>query len=291
MGPHHPECPQRLSAINDRLISSGLDMALRHYDAPLVDETLLAQVHDPDYLDDLERRSPSEGTVWVDADTTMCPHSLRAARRAAGAVCLGVDLVMAKETSRVFCGVRPPGHHAERDQAMGFCFYNNIVVGARHALEHHGLQRVAIVDFDVHHGNGTEHIVAGDDRVLFCSTFQHPFYPNSGDGPTADNVVNVPLPAGAGSDEFRAAVGEFWLPRLRAHQPQMLLVSAGFDAHAADDMAGLNLVDNDYGWIMQELVCLAAEQEFCPIVASLEGGYDLHALARSVEALLKAMLD
>ncbi len=291
MGPGHPECPERLSAINDRLIASGLDMALRHYDAPLVDDALLERVHDRSYLDDLEQRSPSEGTVWVDADTTMGPHTLRAARRAAGAVALGVDLAMAGEANRVFCGVRPPGHHAERNQAMGFCFYNNIAVGAYQALEHHGLERVAIVDFDVHHGNGTEHIVAGDDRVLFCSTFQHPFYPNSGDIPSAENVVNAPLAAGAGSDEFRMAVSEFWLPRLQAHRPQMLLVSAGFDAHLADDMAGLNLMDSDYGWVMEELVRLAAEQEFCPIVASLEGGYNLHALARSVEALLKAMLD
>ena len=291
MGPEHPESPLRLEAIRARLSLSGLLQQTMQADAKEAYDEALARVHPLRHLNALEKCLPKEGIVTLDSDTMMNPDSLKAARVAAGAVVRGVDQVFKRQADNVFCAVRPPGHHAEAADAMGFCFYNNIVVGARHALEHHGLQRVAIVDFDVHHGNGTEHIVAGDDRVLFCSTFQHPFYPNSGDGPTADNVVNVPLPAGAGSDEFRAAVGEFWLPRLRAHQPQMLLVSAGFDAHAADDMAGLNLVDNDYGWIMQELVCLAAEQEFCPIVASLEGGYDLHALARSVEALLKAMLD
>jgi acetoin utilization deacetylase AcuC-like enzyme len=290
MGHHHPEQPARLAAINDRLIASGLEMALRHYDAPLVTAQQLLAVHDADYLEALERSSPEQGIAWVDGDTAMNPHSLQAARRAAGAVVRAVDLVMSGEVSRAFCGVRPPGHHAERNRAMGFCFYNNIAVGALHALNAHGLSRVAIVDFDVHHGNGTEHIVAGDQRLLFCSTFQHPFYPHSGFDSTAANVVNATLPQGAGSEAFRAAVTDSWMPRLERFSPQLILVSAGFDAHQADDMAGLNLVDSDYGWVTEQLCAVASRHAQGRLVSSLEGGYDLHALARSVEAHLKACL-
>jgi acetoin utilization deacetylase AcuC-like enzyme len=290
MGHHHPEQPARLAAINDRLIASGLEMVLRHYDAPLVAMEQLRAVHDADYLAALERDAPEQGIAWVDGDTAMNPHSLRAARRAAGAVVRAVDLVMSGECNRAFCGVRPPGHHAERDRAMGFCFYNNIAVGALHAINTHGLSRVAIVDFDVHHGNGTEHIVADDERMLFCSTFQHPFYPHSGFDSTAANVVNIPLAQGAGSEAFRSAVIDGWMPRLEQFSPQLILVSAGFDAHQADDMAGLNLVDSDYGWVTEQLCAVASRHAQGRLVSSLEGGYDLHALARSVEAHLKACL-
>ncbi|HEY9148620.1 MAG TPA: histone deacetylase family protein, partial [Gammaproteobacteria bacterium] len=245
-GPHHPERPARLSAINDRLIATGLDMALHHYNAPLVSRELLEEVHDPAYVERLYEISPQEGLVWVEGDTAMGKHTLAAALRAAGATVLGVDLLMSGEASKVFCGVRPPGHDAERARAMGFCFFNNVAIGAHHALTGHGLERVAIIDFDVHHGNGTEDIYAGDDRVLLCSTFQHPFYPHTGDDCTAANVVNVPLPAGADGAAFRQAVEHCWLPRLAAFAPQMILVSAGFDAHQADYMAQLNLVDSDY---------------------------------------------
>jgi acetoin utilization deacetylase AcuC-like enzyme len=291
MGHHHPEQPARLAAIHDRLIASGLEMALRHYDAPLVTDAQLSAVHDAAYLRALAAKSPEEGIVWVDGDTAMNPHSLQAARRAAGAVVLAVDLVLAGESTRAFCGVRPPGHHAERDRAMGFCFYNNAAVGALHAINAHGLSRVAIVDFDVHHGNGTEHIVAGDDRLLFCSTFQHPFYPHSGFDSDAANVVNVALARGAGSEEFRRAVTASWLPHLDAFRPELILVSAGFDAHQADDMAGLNLVDADYGWVTGVLCEVAGRHSGGRLVSTLEGGYELHALARSVEAHLKAFLD
>jgi acetoin utilization deacetylase AcuC-like enzyme len=290
MGHLHPEQPARLSAINDRLIASGLDMALCHYDAPLVEDAQLGAVHDATYLAALEAQSPAEGIAWVDDDTAMNPHSLRAARRAAGAVVKAVDLVMEGVVSKAFCGVRPPGHHAERDRAMGFCFYNNIAVGALHALNAHGLSRVAIVDFDVHHGNGTEHIVADDDRILFCSTFQHPFYPNTGHECDSGNVVNVTLPQGAGGAEFREAVSSHWLPRLEAFAPELVLISAGFDGHQADPMAGLNLVDSDYGWVTEQLCSVAQHSASGRVVSSLEGGYDLHALARSVEAHLRAFL-
>jgi len=290
MGQHHPERPSRLSAINDRLIASGLDMALHHYDAPLVEREQLEAVHDAGFVEQIHAAAPAAGLAWLDGDTAMNKHSLDAALRAAGAVVYGVDLVMQGRAKNVFCGVRPPGHHAEHDKAMGFCLFNNVVVGAYHALNRHGLERVAIVDFDVHHGNGTEDMVAGDQRILFCSTFQHPFYPGTGTDCRALNIVNTPLAAGAGSAVFREAVTHYWLPRLEAFAPQLILVSAGFDAHQADDMGGLNLVDSDYGWVTRRLCAQAERSASGRIVSSLEGGYDLHALARSVEAHLKAFL-
>jgi acetoin utilization deacetylase AcuC-like enzyme len=290
MGHHHPEQPARLSAINDRLIATGLEMVLHRYDAPPVKRELLDAVHDSTYVDEVYAAAPAEGVIWLDGDTAMNKHSLHAALRAAGAVALGVDLVMAGKAKHVFCGVRPPGHHAEHHRAMGFCFFNNIAVGAYHALNQYGLERVAIVDFDVHHGNGTEDIVSGDERILFCSTFQHPFYPHSGYDSTASNVVNSPLPSGSDSKAFRTAVETHWLPRLETFEPQLILVSAGFDAHLADDMANMNLLDVDYGWVTRRLCEQAERSGNGHIVSSLEGGYDLHALARSVEAHLKAFL-
>jgi acetoin utilization deacetylase AcuC-like enzyme len=290
MGEHHPERPSRLSAISDRLIASGLDMALHQHDAPLVSRELLQAAHDPAYIERIFAASPDTGLVWIDGDTAMNRHSLNAALRAAGAVVLGVDLVMQGAANHVFCGVRPPGHHAEYAKAMGFCLFNNVAVGACHALNKYGLERVAIVDFDVHHGNGTENIFAGDQRVLFCSTFQHPFYPGSGCDCMAPNVVNTPLSAGADGAVFRQAVERHWLPRLESFAPQLILISAGFDAHQADDMGGLNLVDRDYAWVTRRLCEQADRSAAGRIVSSLEGGYDLHSLARSVEAHLKAFL-
>ena len=290
MGRHHPEQPARLSAINDRLIATGLEMILHQYDAPLASRDVLEAVHDTSYIDGIFAASPSEGMAWLDGDTAMNKYSLTAALRAAGAVVLGVDLVMEGKAKHVFCGVRPPGHHAERHRAMGFCFFNNIAVGAYHAINGYGIERVAIVDFDVHHGNGTEDIVSGDERILFCSTFQHPFYPHSGYDSRAANVVNTPLPAGSDGKVFREAVEAHWLPRLEEFHPQLILVSAGFDAHQADDMANLNLVDTDYAWVTRRLCEQADHSGNGHIVSSLEGGSDLHALARSVEAHLKAFL-
>ena len=265
-------------------------MILHRFDAVPVTRAQLEAVHDLAYIDSIYAAAPSEGLVWIDGDTAMNPHTLRAAELAAGAVALGVDLVMQGRSRQVFCAVRPPGHHAERHRAMGFCLFNNVAVGAYQALLQHDLERVAIVDFDVHHGNGTEDIVADDERVLFCSTFQHPFYPHSGYDSKAENVVNAALPAGSGSQEFREAVEAHWLPRLAEFAPQLILVSAGFDAHQADEMAGLNLVDADYTWITRRLCEQAAQSAQDRIVSTLEGGYDLHALARCVEAHLKAFL-
>jgi len=290
MGKHHPERPGRLSAISDRLIATGLDMALHHYNAPLVQRELLEAVHDPDYVATIFEASPEKGLVWIDGDTAMGSYTLKAALRAAGAAVMGVDLVMSGEASKVFCSVRPPGHHAERRRAMGFCFFNNVAIAAHHALTAHGLERVAIVDFDVHHCNGTEDIVAGDERILLCSTFQHPFYPHTGIDCDAANVINVPLPAGSDGAAFRQAVEQRWLQPLASFAPQLILVSAGFDAHQADHMAQLNLVDSDYAWVTRRLCEQADSSAGGRIVSSLEGGYDLHALARSVEAHLKAFL-
>ena len=288
MGVHHPEQPARLSAINDRLVASGLGLVLLHYDAALATDAQLRLAHSQSYIDGVRAASPAEGHVWLDGDTAMNPYTLGAALRAAGAAVEGVDPVLAGSARQACCAVRPPGHHPERARSMGFCIFNNIAIGAYHALNQHGLERVAIVDFDVHHGNGTEDIVAGDERILFCSTFQHPFYPHSGFDAQAPNVVNVPLPAGSGGTEFREAVTAGWLPRLQAFAPQLVLISAGFDAHQADDMAGLNLVDNDFFWVTRQLCEVADASAGGRIVSTLEGGYELHALARSVEAHIRA---
>lgn len=290
MGSFHPEQPARLSAINDRMIATGLDMALLHHDAPRATIKQLQGAHTAAHVNAIHDLAPSEGTAQIDGDTSMNSHSLEAALRAAGAAVLATDLVMSGQRGQAFCAVRPPGHHAEHERAMGFCLFNNIAVAAYHALGQHQLERVAIVDFDVHHGNGTEDIVRDDERILFCSTFQHPFYPHSGHDSTAANLVNVPLPAGSGSEAFRAAVDEHWLPRLEAFAPELILVSAGFDAHQGDPLANMNLVDDDFAWVTRRICEQAQRSAQGRIVSSLEGGYDLHALARSVEAHLKAFL-
>ena len=290
MGPYHPECPDRLAAINDRLIASGLDVYLRHYEAPPVTREQLLRVHSAVYLSEIEHASPSEGLHFLDPDTALNPHSLEAARCAAGAVVLATDLVMRGECRRAFCAVRPPGHHAERRRALGFCLYNNVAVGAMHALDRHGLDRVAVIDFDVHHGNGTEDVFSGDERVLMVSTFQHPLYPYSGADNPAPNMVNVPLPEGAGSIEFREVVREIWLPALEAFRPQLLFVSAGFDAHREDPLAGLRLVEGDYAWVTRELCHVAGKHAHGRIVSTLEGGYALSALGRSAAEHVKELV-
>jgi acetoin utilization deacetylase AcuC-like enzyme len=290
-GPHHPECADRLYAINNQIISSGLEYVVLHYDAPLATREQLLLVHDEAYVERVFGLSPKQGFVYVDGDTVMSPHSLQAALRAAGAGMFGVDLIMKGEANPVFCAIRPPGHHAERDQAMGFCLFNNIALAAAHALGHHRLERIAIVDFDVHHGNGTEDIFADDDRVLFCSSFQHPFYPFTGHDSDTRNLVDVPLPAGTRGPEFRKAVAEHWLPALDQFQPQFVFVSAGFDAHTLDDMSNLNLVESDYEWLTDELHGIAKRHANGRLLSMLEGGYEPGALARSVVVHLKALLD
>jgi len=290
---HHPERAERLAAIDDRLIASGLDLVVQHHEAPLATHDQLLRVHSRDYIEFIESSAPAgdEMICIDDGDTVMTEHSLAAARRAAGAAVLGVDLVATGRSWGAFCNVRPPGHHAEGARAMGFCIFNNVAVGAAHALAGHGLERVAIVDFDVHHGNGTEAIFAGDERVLFCSTFQHPFYPHTGHEAETPNLVDVPLPAGTGGDAFRAAIAEHWFPALEEFQPQMILISAGFDAHVEDEMSGFALTDEDYAWVTRELVRIAWSHASGRIVSCLEGGYALNALGRSAVAHIKALID
>ena len=219
----------------------------------------------------------------------MCPDTLEAAYRAAGAVVLAVDMVMKGEVENAFCAIRPPGHHAESARAMGFCIFNNVAVGVMHAIAAHGLQRVAIADFDVHHGNGTEQIFRDDPRVMLCSTFQHPYYPGCGADSGNDHIINVPLPAGTDGPAFRAAVEKHWLPTLERFQPQMLFISAGFDGHWEDDMGQFKLRESDYAWVTNELKKIAAKSAENRIVSVLEGGYVLHALGRSVLAHVKAL--
>lgn len=291
MGTHHPECPQRLTAINDHLIAQGIDAYFVQYEAPLATLEQMLRVHPPAHLERLKRASPEMGVVHLDPDTAMNPHTWQAALRSAGAGVMAVDLVMSGEVENAFCAVRPPGHHAEKTNAMGFCFLNNIAIAARHAVKAHGLERVAVIDFDVHHGNGTEDCLAGDPNVLMCSIFQHPFYPYSGADKPAENMCNVPLPGGSGGEEFRGVVQDIWLPRLREFKPQLILISAGFDAHIEDDMGGLRLVEKDFAWCTDQLMKLAREQCNKRIVSMLEGGYVMSSLARSVGAHLRVLAE
>ena len=293
MGSYHPECPQRLAAIQDHLIAQGLDAYLVPYEAPLVTREALERVHDPRYLDGLWQSAPATGLVHLDPDTAMNPATLTAAQRAAGAGVLAVDLVLSGEVGNAFCLVRPPGHHAGRANAMGFCFFNNIAVAAAHALAAHGLERVTIVDWDVHHGNGTEEIFRDNPRVQMVSIFQHPFYPYSGTENPPPHMVNVPLPARSGSSEFRQVVTDLWLPAIRDHRPQMLFISAGFDSHVEDDMGSLALREADYAWATVELVrtLRAINGGRAPVVSMLEGGYVLSSLARAAGAHIRALIE
>jgi acetoin utilization deacetylase AcuC-like enzyme len=291
MGSYHPERPARLSAIEDQLIASGIGMHLERHEAPLATDEQLARVHPIEYVRAIRDAAPSEGTVHLDPDTAMNPWTLQAALRAAGAAVLGTDLVLTNRVKSAFCSVRPPGHHACRARPMGFCIFNNVAVAARHALQAHGLERVAIIDFDVHHGNGTEDIFEADPQVLMASTFQHPFYPYSGIDDPARNMVNIPLAAGAGSREFRQAVREAWIPALNEFAPELILFSAGFDAHAEDDMAMLRLVDADYAWVTSQVKELAERHADGRMVSVLEGGYALSALGRSVVQHVRVLAD
>ena len=290
VGAEHPEQPARLGAIQDRLISSGLEFVVLQHDAPLVRREHLDRVHDPDYVSGILTESPQDGMLRLDGDTFMMPKTLDAALRAAGAVVYAVDLVMRNETNLAFCNVRPPGHHAERHRAMGFCYFNNVAVGAAYALDACGLDRVAVIDFDVHHGNGTEDIFKDDPRVLFCSSFQHPFYPFTGHDTESDHIITIPLSAGADGAVFRPQVESSWLPALELFQPQLVMISAGFDAHVEDEMGQLRLREADYAWVTTQLKEVADKYADGRIISVLEGGYALSALGRSAIAHLDALL-
>jgi len=290
MGQGHPECPERLDAISDHLLAQGIMSLLIPFDAPEATLEQLERAHTAHHVMEILAASPGQGYVHVDPDTAMNPHTVKAALRAAGAAVLATDLVLRREVRSAFCAVRPPGHHATRDAPMGFCFFNNVAVGIRHALDVHGLERVALIDIDVHHGNGSEDILASDPRVLMASTFQRGLYPFQGEEPKGLNMVNVGLPAGAGGEQLRAAVQEYWMPALDAFHPQLIYISAGFDAHQADDMAGMRWVESDYAWVTRELVKVANRHCDGRVVSMLEGGYHLHALARSVAAHVRELV-
>ena len=292
MGAGHPECPARLNAIGEQMRMSGMLEELRCLEAPLAQAEDLKRVHRPTYVDLIFDNAPTEGYVQLDPDTAMNPHSLSAARRAAGAGLLAVDEVMGERSANAFCAVRPCGHHATPVQSMGFCIFNNIAVAAAYALEKKGLERVAIIDFDVHHGNGTEDMFSQPqwrERVLMASFFQHPFYPYSGTANPAPNMINVPLAEGSGGAAAKQAVETQWLPALEKFEPQMILISAGFDAHREDLLGGMALVEADYAWMTRELMTLAARHSQNRIVSMLEGGYNLSALGRSVVTHVKTL--
>jgi len=290
-GPGHPESPARLQAVLEALGSNRF-AALDRAEPPRVTRAQLARVHDDALIDLVFASAPQAGYVRFDADTAMSPDSLEAAQRAAGAVCAAVDALIDGKATRAFCAVRPPGHHATRDTAMGFCLFNNVAVGAAHALAR-GIKRVAIIDFDVHHGNGTQDIFWREPRVLYASTHQSPLYPGTGTRAEtgAGNIVNAPLPPGAGSAEFHAAFIHTVLPALHEFEPQLLLISAGFDAHRLDPLADLNLNADDYAWATRELVDIAKKYASGRIVSSLEGGYSLTALRQSTAAHVGALLE
>lgn len=290
MAEFHPECPKRITAIEDQLSAKGLMDFLRYYDAPNASIEQLERAHEKKFVEDIYNHSPLEGLKYVDPDTAMNPFTLEAAQRSAGAGILATDLAVSGEIKRSFCNVRPPGHHAEKDAAMGFCFFNNVAVAARHAIVHHKLDRVAIVDFDVHHGNGTEDILSHDPHVLFCSTYQHPFYPGYAGKSMEELMVNVPLPAGTKSTDYRAAVEEKWLPALKKFKPQIIYISAGFDAHIDDEMGGFSLMDSDYVWITKEICKVANEFAEGRVISMLEGGYDLTSLARSATKHVRVLM-
>lgn len=290
MGDQHPECPERIGAVNDMLLIKGLLDFMQPMDAPLATEKQLAQAHASLYIHELAAQSPKEGTVQVDPDTSMNPYTYQAALRAAGAAVMATDMVLTKGAGTAFCNVRPPGHHAEYNAAGGFCFFNNVAVGIRHALNVHGLERVALVDFDVHHGNGSEDILHDDERVLMCSIFEDKLYPFCGNVPRGPNMVNVALPSRSGSEALRQAVLEKWIPALDQFRPQLIFISAGFDGHRDDDMGNLGLVEADYAWITKQIVAVAQRHCQGRIVSCLEGGYVMSSLARSAAAHVKVLL-
>jgi acetoin utilization deacetylase AcuC-like enzyme len=289
MGADHPECPERLHAVLAAIEAARLTERLDMIEAPEATREQLERVHRSEHVDLVFEAAPQSGYAYLDPDTSMNPRSLSAALRAAGAVVKATDLVMEGGVKRAFCAVRPPGHHATRDRPMGFCLFNNVAVGAAHALEAHGLERVAILDFDVHHGNGTEDAFHEDPRVMLCSTFQHPYYPYSGADSGNDHIVNTPLAAMTDGRGFRAAVERAWLPALERFAPQLVFVSAGFDAHREDPLAYLNLEDEDYRWVTQKLVEVAQRHASGRVVSTLEGGYNTRALGRCVVEHLEAL--
>jgi acetoin utilization deacetylase AcuC-like enzyme len=285
----HPERPERLSHLMKHLSQIGLTQDFEVVQPQPVPTSRILAAHSQSHVDFLRGSSPQEGIVPLDPDTWMSPASFSAAELAAGAVFSGMDTVLNGAQQRVFCAVRPPGHHAERDSAMGFCLLNSVAIAAIAALDHADVERVAILDFDVHHGNGTVDVCRDHPQILVCSSFQSPYYPNRLDDLVQPNIVNTPLVAGSDGKVFRAALERDWLAALEAHQPDIVFISAGFDAHVNDPLADLRLVEDDYRWVTQFIVSIANQYAQGRVVSTLEGGYDLDALARSVTAHLEAL--
>lgn len=291
--PGHPERVERLERLLAEFAAPEFAIVVRH-DAPKVDEAAVLRAHPASYYAQLRDQIPQQGFSAIDPDTHLSPASWDAVQRSAGAAVHAVDLVMAGTVQSAFCLMRPPGHHAETATAMGFCFLGNIAIAAKHALAHHGLSRVAIMDFDVHHGNGTQDLVWDDARIAFCSSHQMPLYPGTGradERGAHGNILNIPLPANCDGTGFRAAMMRQALPFLRAHRPEMVFISAGFDAHRLDPLANLNLDGEDFGWITRELCQLAAETAQGRVVSVLEGGYDLDGLADGALAHMRELME
>jgi acetoin utilization deacetylase AcuC-like enzyme len=292
MGEWHPESPARLQAIEDQLIGARLDGLIERRTPPLAEMPALMRNHSAEAIALVRDNLPGPGEYYpLDADTLLNEHSYQAALRAAGAAMAATDAVIAGDIDNAFCAIRPPGHHARPGGAMGFCLFNNIALAALHALDSHGLERVAIIDFDVHHGNGTAESFHDDPRVLMASFYQHPFYPYVEPEPITANRVNLPVPARSGGDVVRQLVLEHWLPALHAFKPEMIFISAGFDAHREDDLGEMALVEADYAWMTRQIMMVAKEHAHGRIVSCLEGGYNLSALGRSVVAHLKVLAE
>jgi acetoin utilization deacetylase AcuC-like enzyme len=292
MPPGHPEQIARLEAINAALGGAGFD-ALDRRESPIAEDADLLLAHPQAHIDTIRDAAPETGLVGLDADTTMSPGTLEAALRSVGGCLAAVDAVLAGEAKNAFVATRPPGHHAEKTRAMGFCLFGNVAIAAKHALERHGLARVAVVDFDVHHGNGTQNLLWDEARALFISTHQMPLYPGSGaasERGATDNIMNLPLAPGSGGQAMRDVFTAWILPRLEDFAPELILISAGFDAHAADPLANLNWSTEDFAWITRELCTVAGRVCDGRIVSSLEGGYDLHALADATAAHVSELM-
>jgi len=292
-GPHHPESPERLQAVLQALEAPEF-ADLRWRDAPMGTFEQVLLIHTPEYVESVESLSPADGFRALDGgDTIMSPGTLEAVMRCVGAACAGVDAVLANEADNVFCATRPCGHHAEADRAMGFCVFNQAAIAALHARQQHGVKRVAVVDFDVHHGNGTQHAFFDDPDLFYGSCHQSPFYPGTGarqESGVANNIVNIPLSQGSGSAMFRAGMTNEMLPALRRFSPDLLIISAGFDAHHLDPLGGLRFTDDDYHWITRELMKVAEETADRRVVSILEGGYSLEGLASGTAAHVRALM-
>ena len=296
MGAGHPESPNRLRAIMQRLEQSGLAAELTRLAPRTAEDEWITLVHRPEYVGHLNREAPTSGRVSLDADTSMSPGSLLAAYLAAGGALSGVDAIMADQVQHVFCAVRPPGHHAEAGRAMGFCLFNNVAIAARYAQKRYGVQRVLIVDWDVHHGNGTQHSFEADPSVLFFSTHQYPHYPGtgrateSGTGAGEGFTINVPMEAGESDDDYRAVFQKVLVPAADAFKPELVIISAGFDAHRDDPLASMGLTEEGYADLTSIVAGIANRHCRGRLLSSLEGGYNLTALAASVERHIRALV-